>query len=190
MQETDLNNTIEIRLDDISQLFETKDPFPFRERDLAPDADDYISGHADELPRDQPISLVIHLPSESGGLDVVRSLDKSVSNFFEHRAGAVARELSELFRIGRRTLMIGLGVLGLCLVVGQALSSILSNSGVGHFIEEGLIIVGWVALWRPLEIFLYDWWPLAQQRKLYTRLSQARVTVKFYDKIDRAGLPI
>ena len=26
-------------------------------------------------------------------------------------------------------------------------------------IKESLIISGWVALWRPLEIFLYDWWP-------------------------------
>ncbi|MGA7532679.1 MAG: hypothetical protein WCB50_13625 [Pseudolabrys sp.] len=23
--------------------------------------------------------------------------------------------------------------------------------------QESLIIVGWVAIWRPIEIFLYDW---------------------------------
>jgi hypothetical protein len=41
--------------------------------------------------------------------------------------------------------------------------------------RESLIIVGWVALWRPLEIFLYDWWPIARHRSLYRRLAKADV---------------
>ena len=35
-------NAIEIRIDDISQLFHTLDPFPFRERDLDKDAEEFI----------------------------------------------------------------------------------------------------------------------------------------------------
>ena len=42
-------------------------------------------------------------------------------------------------------------------------------------IEESFLILGWVANWRPLEIFLYDWWPLARRRDLYSRLSVATV---------------
>jgi hypothetical protein len=41
-----------------------------------------------------------------------------------------------------------------------------------------LIILGWVANWRPIEIFLYDWWPLAQRRRLYLRLASAPVEVR------------
>ena len=177
-----MSNAIEIRLDDISQLFETKDPVPFRERDLATDADAYISGHASELPRDQPFELVVHLPSEAANLEGVRSIDKSISNFFAHRAAAVARELGELFRAGRRSLVVGLAVLAACLIAGQVLSALTPRGGVAHFIEEGFIIVGWVALWRPLEIFLYDWWPVAQKRSLYQRLSEAKIIVKLYNK--------
>lgn len=44
--------------------------------------------------------------------------------------------------------------------------------------EESLLILGWVANWRPLEIFLYDWWPLAQRRDLYRQLSLAAVEPK------------
>jgi len=46
-------NAIEIRIDDISQLFHTLDPFPFRERDLDKDAEEFVSW-ARELPADQP----------------------------------------------------------------------------------------------------------------------------------------
>ena len=50
-----------------------------------------------------------------------------------------------------------------------------------RFLEEGLIIVGWVANWKPLEIFLYDWWPLARRRNLYRRLAAAKVTVSSFE---------
>lgn len=74
--------------------------------------------------------------------------------------------------------MIGLGVLGLCLGIGQAITGLFGPSFVGRFVEEGLIIVGWVANWRPIAIFLYDWWPLARRRRLYERLAAASVVVK------------
>jgi hypothetical protein len=44
-------------------------------------------------------------------------------------------------------------------------------------VDEGLIILGWVANWRPLEIFLYDWWPLARRRRLFQRLAEMPVEV-------------
>jgi len=37
------------------------------------------------------------------------------------------------------------------------------------------VIGGWVALWRPLEIFLYDWWPIRAEAKLHDRLSESDV---------------
>jgi len=181
---------IEIRLEDVSQLFETMDPFPFRERDLARDADEYICGWASELPADRPLEIRIHLPAAAADSAEVRGLDASLSNYFGYRAGVVARELSDEFRIGRRALLIGLGVLGFCLLLGQVFVALTSYGRIGHVVEEGLIIVGWVALWRPLEIFLYDWWPIAQKKRLYRRLADARVSVSFYDRTGGEGLDL
>jgi hypothetical protein len=56
---------IEVRVDELSQLLDTLDPFPFRERDLDKDAEEYIVGWAREFPRDQPISIVIHAPADA-----------------------------------------------------------------------------------------------------------------------------
>lgn len=169
-----------MRLDDVNQLFETKDPYPFRERDLAKDAEEYLVAQAGDLPSDRPIEIIVHLPL-GAPVAAVNSLDASIANHFRYRVEVTSRELSDLFRHGRRALMVGLSVLALCLVVGQLLSGWIPYSGIAHFIEEGLIIVGWVALWRPLEIFLYDWWPLTETRKLYERLAKARVVVQFYE---------
>jgi hypothetical protein len=42
-------------------------------------------------------------------------------------------------------------------------------------IENSLVIGAWVALWRPIEIFLYDWWPIRAEARLFDRLSQMEV---------------
>lgn len=172
---------IEIRLDDVSQLFDTMDPFPFRERDLAKEADEYICDWADELPADKPVQIRIHLPASSEADPAVSGMETSVQHHFTHREKTLGRELSDLFRLGRRTLLIGLTVLGLCLILGQTFAAFATRSSVSHFVEEGFIIVGWVALWRPLDIFLYDWWALDEKKKLYHRLANAYVSVSFYD---------
>ena len=35
-------HSIELRIEDVSQLFHTLDPFPFRERDLDKEAEEFI----------------------------------------------------------------------------------------------------------------------------------------------------
>ena len=54
---------------------------------------------------------------------------------------------------------------------------LLGAGSAARILSEGLIIIGWVANWRPLEIFLYGWWPLARRRKLYQRLADMPIDV-------------
>jgi hypothetical protein len=51
------DNAIELRIEEISQLFHTLDPFPFREKDLDADAEEFIVSWAEELPSNQPLSV-------------------------------------------------------------------------------------------------------------------------------------
>lgn len=178
MADSDASEAIEIRVEEITQLFDTLDPFPFRERDLDSDAEEYIVGWARELPRDQPLRIVIHAPAGESGRIGARELEQAFARFFAYRADVMTRDLREMFRIGRRSLAIGLAVLGLCLLAAPAIAGRLGPGPVGRFVEESLIIVGWVANWKPIEIFLYDWWPLARRRNLYRRLAGATVAVQ------------
>lgn len=169
--------TIEIRVDDITQLFNTLDPFPFRERDLDREAEDFIVGWARELPRAAALTIVVHLPRQDAESERANQLGDALSRYFSYRADMVGRDLNELFRVGRLSLGIGLAVLAACTLVRALLHRTLGETGLLGLVNEGLLILGWVANWRPLEIFLYDWWPLRRRRNLYRRLARAQVTV-------------
>ena len=88
------------------------------------------------------------------------------------------RELNELFRVGRRYLLIGILVLVVCLFGSQMARAHLGTGPMENIIAESLILVGWVANWKPIETFLYDWWPFKRRRDLYRRLAQAPVDIK------------
>jgi hypothetical protein len=168
-------DVIELRVDAIDQLFHTLDPFPFREKDLDKEAEEYIVGWARELPKDQPIRIVVHLPEAETKTERARDLGNAFSRFFDYRASALSRDINELFRIGRRSLAVGVTILICCFVSANIAAEYLGGSPVARLVEESFLILGWVANWRPLEIFLYDWWPLAHRRDLYRRLAAATV---------------
>ncbi|MFO1069793.1 MAG: hypothetical protein U1E14_14840 [Geminicoccaceae bacterium] len=161
---------IELRLDTVQQLFDTRDPSPFRSRDLEDAAADYIVEAAAELPEDARPKLVLHLPPSE--VEEARRIDvaEAIGSFFAWRAQVTARQLRDLLRNGRLALVVGLAFLALCLALNVAVR--FADLGwTGDVVEEGLIIVGWVALWRPAEIFLFDWWPLRRQRRFLERLA-------------------
>ena len=170
--------TIELRVEEISQLFDNLDPFPFRERDLDKDAEAYIVGWARELPRSQPLRLVVHLPATEAATRQANQLGEAMKRYFAGRADAARLELKELFRVGRRSLYIGICVLAACLLLGQVVAGRLGTGYAGRFVEESLIILGWVANWKPMEIMLYDWLPMKRRLDLYERLERAEVVLK------------
>ena len=45
-------------------------------------------------------------------------------------------------------------------------------------LAEGLLIIGWVGLWRPVEIFLYDWWPIRRRQQHFAALAAMPVDVR------------
>jgi hypothetical protein len=169
---------IEVRIRELAQIFNSLDPSPFHERDLDDDAEEYIVGWARELPADAPLSIVVHLPEDEARKAEERGLKAALANYFAERASMQQRDLNELFRIGRRYLSIGVPVLVICLVASQLARARLGSGPIASAIAESLILVGWVANWKPIETFLYDWWPLKRRRDLYRRLAKAVVEIK------------
>jgi hypothetical protein len=166
--------TIELRVERLAHLFDPLDPFPVPSRDLAKTAEDFIVGWARELPPGADLALVIHVPSDEMHSEDAAGLREAIGRHFAYRAERVRGDLHELFRIGRVSLAVGVCVLAACVVFGWAVGSVLEEP-FRRFFTEGLFILGWVANWRPMEIFFYDWWPLRARRKLYLRLASAPV---------------
>lgn len=168
---------IELRVDHLERLFDAFDPLPAPSRDLAPQVEDFIVGWARELPEGVALRILVHVPAAEAGHVAAAQAPQAFRRHFGYRAARVGGDIAEMMRVGRLSLIIGLGVLAACYGAGRAFAANLPDD-LARFAQESVLILGWVANWRPIEIFLYDWWPLARRRGLLRRLADAPVEVR------------
>lgn len=152
------------------------DPSPFHERDLDDDAEEFIVSWAQEYPRRDPFSLVVHVNQLPAQPDAQHLVETAVHHYFAYRAKLKKLELRHLLNQGRTSLIIGLAFLATCMLTSQLLRR--KSGTLPIVLREGLVIAGWVAMWRPMEIFLYEWWPLLRKGRLYQKLSRMHVEVR------------
>jgi hypothetical protein len=169
---------IEVRVSELKQLFNAIDPSPFRERDLDPDAEEFITDWAKEASPSATFGLAVYLDRPAGLPNEPGELREAIHEFFRHRAELSRRRMRELLRRGRTSLVIGVCTLGVSLAVGNLVGRLFSDQFAG-LVQEGLLIGGWVAMWRPMEIFLYDWWPIRADATLADRLSVMPVQIAY-----------
>ena len=168
---------IEVHVGELKQLYNEMDPAPFRDRDLDPKAEEFIVDWSRELPRDAPLALIVHLSRRPATPEEVTSLRQAVREYFTLSASHARAQLRQLFREGRWSLLIGLLFLAVAIVLGDLLIDLAGRWDYGEILGHSLLIGGWVALWRPFEIFLYEWWPILGEARLYDRLSAMQVRV-------------
>ena len=167
---------IEIFVDKIEQLFNSMDPSPFQEKDLDHDAEEFIVSWAREYPRADRFILIVHVNQapEKFSQELV---EEAVRNYFTYRARLNRMEFARLLQQGRTSLLIGLIFLAACLLVSEWMRR-LGTGSLPRILRESLTIGGWVAMWRPMQIFLYDWWPLRRLGRIYERLSHMAVELR------------
>ena len=169
---------IELRVETIAQLFHTLDPFPFRERDLDREAEEYIVSWARELAVDQPINILVHIPDSEAQTKPAARAWRSFHQIFRlPRRSSPARPQRAFSRWplarGRRYYSAHMPRFG---AYGKRLSGSVSLPAPGGRI----LILGSVANWRPLEIFLYAGGRLRVGVTCNHRLSEAAVETKPY----------
>ena len=170
---------IEVHVGELKQLFNAIDPSPFREKDLDPSAEEFIVAWARDVHRDAPLALLVYLDRQADLAEEPTILRDAIREFFSHRSQASRQRLRQLFRIGRTNLLIGLAFLAASLFLGDFIASRLGQHHFGLVLRESLLIGGWVAMWRPMEIFLYDWWPIRAEARLFDRLSAMPVRIAY-----------
>jgi hypothetical protein len=178
---------IAVRLNTVGQLFNSMDPSPFHEQDLDRDAEEFILSWAQEFPRHEPVSLSLHF-DEPEAERTPEMIARAVRHYFGYRAKLNRRELRRLWRDGRRSLLVGLIFLIACIFVAGLLPETLTSRG-WNIAREGLTIAGWVAMWRPMQIYLYDWWPLRRHGQLLEKLNRMEVQVCFDGRTAKALRP-
>jgi len=171
-------NHIQLNLRDINQLFNTIDPSPFPEKDLDRSAEDFIVSWAQEYPLDEPVDLIVYLRKLPEGHHTRNLVEETIHHYFAYRERLNRMEFRRLMRQGRTSLFVGLSFLGLCLLITEVLLHKTPAGLMPDFIQQGFTIVGWVAMWRPMEIYLYEWWPLRRRGQIFHKLSRMPVEVR------------
>lgn len=172
---------IQLRLRSLGQLFNSMDPSPFTERDLDDEAADFIITWAQECHRHQRLALEIRIdaaaPAEADDATVI----DAVHNYFAYRADMARRQLREHLRQGPPALAIGLMFLAAATLASRWVA-IRWPGAMGQVASEGLLVGGWVAMWRPFEIYLYGWLPIRRRRRLLQRLAAMPVCLLWRDR--------
>lgn len=162
---------IEIRLERLEQLYDLLDPAPFRDKALDRAAEAYLLECAEDAPGNEPVRLKVRVPSalvprEAEVAEAVHAHFRWLWTRAEKRRVARARMHRFAMLLGVLVLLAALGVRRLVETHAE---------GAADILREGLLILGWVALWRPVEWVLFDTWEHRQRRSALERLATAEV---------------
>jgi len=165
---------IDLRLQTLSQLYDSLDPSPFREKSLDRAVESWLVECAEEHGPDRSLRLVVHAASEV--LKQAAAVADAVHTHFRPALESAERRHRARLRIHRFAMLLGLVVLAVTLALRRLIGDL--GGDLSEVLGEGLLILGWVALWRPAEYLLFDTWEQRQSRRVLTRLSKVPVEVR------------
>ncbi len=164
---------VDIRITRIEQLFDNRDPAPFRERDLDPDLVEYVLAAGEDLAPHDAFRMVFWLttPCQPG------EIEAAFHAHFEYELDRLDRRRRRQRRSGVVALVLAVGLLVALLSLAQLVASLIAGS-VGAALREGLVIASWVVMWRPVEVLIYDGIPVRRERRVIQRLLAAPIDIR------------
>jgi len=171
----DVNETtaLELRLNRADQVM-AREPNLFTGSRLIGEVGEWIETQWKHQPKSHPNRLIVYLPDSECSKSM--GLGDEISRYFQAKRRSMEMQRTETLRRGWASAKIGLAFLFIVLVAAELVNYI--EGRVPEIISEGLSIFGWVALWRPTEELLYDWYPLAQDIARYRTLEALRVELR------------
>ena len=169
---------IEIAVKNSRQLFNERDPSPFRERDLDENFVTYIVNAVQEFPLQTKMKIQI-VSSDNTDTSTEKKfiISEAIQTYFQYESKLASAKLRKRLKMARLFSLIGVSVLIVSLSIAEAINSLKSNSAIANVASVGLVIIGWVAMWHPIEVLLYDWWPDREQRMYFDKIAKLNVDV-------------
>jgi hypothetical protein len=167
---------IEIKLTSVVQLFNSFDPAPFYEKEIDTEAEHYIVDTVRDFPTKTKFKIHIYLPPALVASDEAKKIIPAIHTHFHYRMLVADRKFRSKFRFGRISLVIGLSFLAVALVARQLIAT-MDNHFLAQLLSDSLLIVGWVAMWEPITVLLYELWPIIRSRKIYEKISMMEIEI-------------
>ena len=166
---------IEIKLPHIGEVFDDWDPSPATIRDLDEEIEEYLISCVQEIGPKQ-LGKVRFFFDQKPSEPEVKALINAFSDFFKVQEHKELVNVKAVLKLGLKSLILGLSFLILAIFTSKFVHS---NSPVfwEAVLKEGFLLLGWVSMWKPINIFLYDWWPFLDRVKIFNCLSQVDLEV-------------
>jgi hypothetical protein len=147
----------------------------YRKRTLKADAEEFIVGEAEAFPRNAAINIIVQV--DLSGAKYKDEIATAIHRHFCYRREQAQKKFKRVLQYGWRILFIALASLAVIFSLTQLAYYLMPSNKVVLFIRESFVILGWVVLWRPLELLLYDRYPIKTEINLYYKLERSNVQV-------------
>jgi hypothetical protein len=171
-------NHIEIKIKKINQLFNSFDPSPFLDKDLDDDAFEYIVSSVSEQPLKLRQDIILYIPKNQRSKISEVEIKRAIHNYFEYKKILAERSIKLKLKEGQLSFIVGITFLIACLGVGEYIKSLATNTFT-YIAYEGLLIGGWVAMWKPISDILYVWWPIWKEKNIFRKISEMEIEFRY-----------
>jgi len=170
---------VDVKINNIDQLFDNRDPAPFRERDLDPGLAQYLRDAAEDLAEARAYRIVFWLETPCPPGEIEQAFHAHFVDVLER----IWRERRRRRRAGQAALSLAVVLVFVLLSLAQLVANLVPGTlGIG--LREGLVISSWVVMWRPIEVLIYDWIPVRHERRVLSKLLEASIDVRIGKPVD------
>ncbi|EQC49840.1 hypothetical protein [Bacteriovorax sp. DB6_IX] len=170
---------VEVQVESIDQLYDKRDPNPFRIKDLDDDVVEYILSSVGDIGYKKVGKLKIFIKKRHLEVEI-RAAEAAVKDYFLYRQDITEKKIRAIFTTGFKALLIGLTFLACSIAVSASVGKVPKSDFLALYVKEGLLLLGWVSMWKPINIFLYEWWPLIELKNTFKKLSEIDLEFKDY----------
>lgn len=128
-----------------------------------------ISAHGSK----KEYSILIHIPKSLSTLDI-SSIHAKLNEFYKIHTIELKNELMVMKTQSLDALSKGVPIMIAALSLDFIIEDRLRDSdNIRYFefiVKESMYIFGWVSMWKPIELLLYDRWPLNRKLKSYDKM--------------------
>jgi hypothetical protein len=175
------NNThlnIKIHLNDISDLYAQTEIDPFNQEEIYNTGIEYIYEELKKKSLREKVTTTIYLPKDSFDDSTHQTIKHSLKKYCNHMIERNNVDLINLRWEAIKAFQTGLLFLAACLFLSAVFKqTTFLPSFLKIFLTEGLLIVGWVSMWHPIELSLYEWWPYKRENKIFKTIRDMELII-------------
>jgi hypothetical protein len=172
-KETASRHEFAIRLTSIDQLFWEFDARPIAEREISADARWAMLDEWDRVRELEPSTLMIYAPASDRAATDEDAISRAIHSSLDSASGPLKR-VDPLSRQEKISLRLGLVFWFASILFSTGIDRS-SQDVLAEGISQGIVVVGWVALWPPAARFMTEVVPHFFNRRRFAEFADIAV---------------